>query len=80
MQVNVEQLSPVLVEFQVEVPAAQVRSEVDKAYVALRKAQIVVSDVEGQPGWYRVNLKVRPHFKYMGAAFELSLVGKLDKE
>jgi type VI secretion system protein ImpC len=46
----------------------------------LRKAAIVVSDVEGQPGWYRVNLKVRPHFKYMGAAFELSLVGKLDKE
>lgn len=37
MQVNVEQLSPVLVEFQVEVPAAQVRSEVDKAYVALQK-------------------------------------------
>ena len=46
----------------------------------LRKAQIVVSDVEGQPGWYRVNLKVRPHFKYMGADFTLSLVGKLDKE
>ncbi len=37
MQVNVEQLSPVLVEFQVEVPAAEVRSEVDKAYVALQK-------------------------------------------
>ncbi len=46
----------------------------------LRKAAIKVEDVEGQPGWYRVNLKVRPHFKYMGAAFELSLVGKLDKE
>jgi trigger factor len=37
MQVTVEQLSPVLVEFQVEVPAAQVRSEVDKAYVALQR-------------------------------------------
>jgi len=24
-------------------------------------------------------LKVRPHFKYMGASFTLSLVGKLDK-
>jgi len=46
----------------------------------LRKASIKVEDVEGQPGWYRVNLKVRPHFKYMGAAFELSLVGKLDKD
>jgi len=39
-----------------------------------------VSDVEGDPGWYRVSLKVRPHFKYMGASFTLSLVGKLDKE
>ena len=46
----------------------------------LRKAQIEVKDVEGQPGWYRCDLKVRPHFKYMGAAFTLSLVGKLDKE
>src|SRR3954465_7268760 len=37
MQVNVEKLSPVLVEFQIEVPAAQVRTEVDKAYVALQR-------------------------------------------
>ncbi|MBX8486628.1 type VI secretion system contractile sheath large subunit [Pseudomonas cichorii] len=46
----------------------------------LRAAQITVSNVEGEPGWYRVNLSVRPHFKYMGADFTLSLVGKLDKE
>lgn len=45
----------------------------------LRQAQIMVSDVEGDPGWYRVGLKVRPHFKYMGASFTLSLVGKLEK-
>ncbi|WP_179094401.1 type VI secretion system contractile sheath large subunit [Burkholderia pseudomallei] len=45
----------------------------------LRQAQIVVSDVEGEPGWYRVDMKVRPHFKYMGAFFTLSLVGKLEK-
>jgi len=45
----------------------------------LRKAQIIVSDVEGDPGWYKVDMKVRPHFKYMGAFFTLSLVGKLDK-
>jgi len=45
----------------------------------LRKAQIEVSDVEGEPGWYRVSMKVQPHFKYMGASFTLSLVGKLDK-
>ncbi|RLB23189.1 MAG: type VI secretion system contractile sheath large subunit [Deltaproteobacteria bacterium] len=46
----------------------------------LRQAQVTVEDVEGEPGWYRVGLKVRPHFKYMGAFFTLSLVGKLDKE
>ena len=46
----------------------------------LRQAQVLVEDVEGEPGWYKVGLKVRPHFKYMGAYFTLSLVGKLDKE
>ena len=46
----------------------------------LRLAQIKVEDVEGDPGWYRVDLKVRPHFKYMGAYFTLGLVGKLDKQ
>jgi type VI secretion system protein ImpC len=46
----------------------------------LRRAQIIVSDVAGDPGWYKVEMKVQPHFKYMGASFELSLVGKLDKE
>lgn len=46
----------------------------------LRKAEITVNDVEGDPGWYKVSMKVQPHFKYMGASFTLSLVGKLDKE
>jgi type VI secretion system protein ImpC len=46
----------------------------------LRKASISVTEVEGNAGWYKVDMKVRPHFKYMGAFFTLSLVGKLDKE
>lgn len=58
-----------------ENPSSSVRSR-----KPLRKAHIEVSDVEGEPGWYRVSMKVRPHFKYMGASFTLSLVGKLDKE
>ena len=45
----------------------------------LRACEIKVSDVPGDPGWYQVSMKVRPHFKYMGASFTLSLVGKLDK-
>ncbi len=48
--------------------------------VNIHQAKITVSDVEGDPGWYKVDMLVRPHFKYMGAFFTLSLVGKLDKE
>ncbi|WP_434608578.1 type VI secretion system contractile sheath large subunit [Pseudomonas sp. D2-30] len=57
-----------------ENPSAEVRGR-----RPLRAAQVIVTDVEGEPGWYRVSLHVRPHFKYMGADFTLSLVGKLDK-
>jgi len=56
-------------------PSADIRSR-----RPLRQAQITVENVEGEPGWYKVGLKVRPHFKYMGSSFTLSLVGKLDKE
>lgn len=56
-------------------PAPDVRSR-----RPLRMCQIEVNDVEGDPGWYSVSMKMRPHFKYMGASFTLSLVGKLDKE
>ncbi|MEI6859654.1 MAG: type VI secretion system contractile sheath large subunit [Shewanella sp.] len=58
-----------------ENPPSEVRSR-----RPLRAAKIVVSDVEGEPGWYQVSMSVRPHFKYMGANFELSLVGRLDQE
>ena len=56
-------------------PPASVRSR-----KPLRQAQVTVESVPGEPGWYKVGMKVRPHFKYMGAFFTLSLVGKLDKE
>jgi len=46
----------------------------------LRQAAVTVEDVPGNPGWYKVDMKVRPHLKYMGAYFTLSLVGKLDRE
>lgn len=58
-----------------ENPPADVRSK-----RPLRSAEIKVLDVDGDPGWYQVAIQVRPHFKYMGANFELSLVGRLDKE
>ena len=58
-----------------ENPPASVRSR-----RPLKSANIEVSDVDGDPGWYSVSLSVVPHFKYMGANFTLSLKGKLDKE
>lgn len=58
-----------------ENPPADVRSR-----RPFRSASISVSDVAGDPGWYLSSIKVRPHFKYMGSNFELSLVGRLDKE
>jgi type VI secretion system protein ImpC len=58
-----------------ENPPASVRSQ-----RPLRMAHISVEEVEGEPGWYRSRIEVRPHFKYMGAYFTLSLVGKLDKK
>lgn len=44
-----------------------------------RAININVEEVPGEAGWYKVDMKVSPHFKYMGANFTLSLVGKLDK-
>lgn len=58
-----------------ENPPAMVRSR-----RPLRAARVEVKDVPGEAGWYQVAMSVRPHFKYMGANFELSLVGRLDKE
>ncbi len=46
----------------------------------LRKARSPSPTSQGAAGWYKVDLSVRPHFKYMGAYFTLNLVGKLDKE
>ena len=46
----------------------------------LRKAKISVSDVAGNAGWYKVDVVLRPHFRYMGAEFDVGFVGRLDKE
>ena len=58
-----------------EVASASVR-----ARRPLRKAKINVTEVAGNAGWYRIDLRVRPHFKYMGAVFQMGLVGRLDTE
>ena len=58
----------------------EVVSPAVRARRPLRQAKITVSEVSGSAGWYRVDLQVRPHFKYMGAMFQLGLVGRLDKD
>ena len=45
----------------------------------LRQASIVVEEVEGDVGWYRAQIMVQPHFKYMGADFTLSLNSRLER-
>jgi type VI secretion system protein ImpC len=55
-------------------PSAETRSR-----KPLKKAKIIVEEVEGQVGWYRCGLAIEPHIKFEGAEFTLSLVGKLDK-
>jgi type VI secretion system protein ImpC len=59
---------------EMEDPAPEVRSK-----RPLKQARITVEDVPGDAGWYRCSITVAPHFKYMGASFSLSMVGKLDK-
>jgi len=58
-----------------ENPSAETRGQ-----RPFRGAKVAVTDVPNNPGWYGVKIDLRPHFKYMGADFELSLVGKLDKD
>jgi type VI secretion system protein ImpC len=53
-------------------------NQTEMARKPLKAAEIIVKDLEGKPGWYEVEMQVTPHFKYEGAYFTLSLVGKMD--
>jgi type VI secretion system protein ImpC len=44
----------------------------------LKAAQIKVEPIASRPGWFEFDVQVTPHFKYQGAHFTLSLVGKMD--
>lgn len=46
----------------------------------LKQARIMVEDVPGQAGWYKVDMQIVPQFKLAGMSVTLSLVGKLDKD
>ncbi|CBL44799.1 Protein of unknown function (DUF877) [gamma proteobacterium HdN1] len=57
-----------------ENPSASTRSQ-----RPLRKANLKVSEVDGEAGWYRVALEITPHFKFMGANFTLSLASMIER-
>lgn len=46
----------------------------------LRMARIDVRAIDNDAGWYAVTMLARPHFKYMGVNFTLSLEGRLERQ
>ena len=50
-----------------------------KAERPLRDAQIIVNDIAESPGWYNVEMFIRPHFQVEGINVQLSLVSKMPK-
>jgi type VI secretion system protein ImpC len=44
----------------------------------LRSAQVEVTDLPDSPGWHQMIIRVRPHLKFMGASFTLTLMGRLE--
>lgn len=52
-------------------------SESVKARRPLRAAEVVVTDVEGNPGYYNAVFSLRPHYQLEGVNISLRLVSKL---
>jgi type VI secretion system protein ImpC len=44
----------------------------------LRSALVEVTDLPESPGWHQMVIHVRPHLKFMGASFSLTLMGRLE--
>jgi type VI secretion system protein ImpC len=55
-------------------------NEITKAKKPLAAAEVVVEDVEGNPGYYTSTFYLRPHYQLEGLTVSLRLVSKLPKE
>jgi type VI secretion system protein ImpC len=44
----------------------------------LRNARVTVSDIDGSPGLYRMQVQLQPHLRYMRQAFTLHVDGRLE--
>jgi type VI secretion system protein ImpC len=52
-------------------------SEADKARKPLASAEVVVTEIEGNPGFYAAKFFLRPHYQLEGLTVSLRLVSKL---
>ena len=55
-------------------------SEETKAKRPLAAAEVKVEDVEGNPGYYKANFYLRPHYQLEGLTVSLRLVSKLPSQ
>jgi type VI secretion system protein ImpC len=60
--------------------AAATSAESEKARLPLASAQVVVEEVEGNPGYYTSKFFLRPHYQLEGLSVSLRLVSKLPSE
>ena len=58
----------------------EISSEATKAERPLAAAQVVVEEVEGNPGYYSSKFFLRPHYQLEGLSVSLRLVSKLPSE
>jgi type VI secretion system protein ImpC len=59
---------------------AEISSQEEKARKPLAAAQVVVEEVEGNPGYYSSKFFLRPHYQLEGLSVSLRLVSKLPSE
>jgi type VI secretion system protein ImpC len=55
-------------------------SEEMRARKPLAAAEVVVTDVEGNPGYYAAKFSLRPHYQLEGVSVSLSLVSRLPSD
>jgi type VI secretion system protein ImpC len=60
--------------------SANVSSEAEKARKPLAAAEVVVEEVEGNPGYYQSKFFLRPHYQLEGLSVSLRLTSKLPSE
>lgn len=61
-------------------PSPANAGEADKARKPLAAAEVVVEEVEGNPGYYRSKFFLRPHYQLEGLTVSLRLVSRLPSE